>query len=407
MLMLSVNISSGSHSVNNLRLLHSYIQRAEYFEVTRQSFFIDKSSKMEPCYTDCVTTDSESVSSILKDSLKQGELMKVLSDEGRQIFETINFVIISSITGLFGIAANIINIVIFYKQGFGSTVNIGLFALAISDLCCLLSLEWVCVGLNPLFSASNIPWVLVEVMFLSGAWPHVCFCRITSYITSYITAERYLSIAMPLKVKQIITPRRTAVVLCVIYFINFLLLTPDYATAYLAWKFAPSKNRTLLTLTFTSSREKVEGLENVLHSLAGTTSFLAVIIFTSVLVIKLRKTSKWRIKVVSGTRKHEAISLREQKTVKMIVLIASVLIFCYIPGAIISMATFIVGPEFNILGRYINICMATWSIAFVFQTFNSSINIIFYYTMSSKYKQTLLELLFKSRVSNSKPDSSH
>lgn len=98
---------------------------------------------------------------------------------------------------------------------------------------------------------------------------------------------------------------------------------------------------------------------------------------------------------MSTSGDHESMSNRDRKTVKMVILIASVLIACYTPGAVIALTTFIVGPEFDVRGKYVNICEAAWSIAYTFQSINSSVNIFLYYSMSSKYKQTFNEIIFK------------
>lgn len=318
----------------------------------------------------------------------------VFSNRGRDIFESVaeNVLFVSGMIGLLGITSNIINIIIFYKQGFNNTVNIAFLALAISDLCCLFTLEWISICMNS-FVISGLPWAAPEVMYLSGGWPHICFSRITSYITVYITAERYLSIALPLKVKQIVTPTRTTLILILIYIVNLATLIPEYATSYLHWKSVPGRiNATIIGLVFTSNRNNVEGICYVIHSLLSMTSLQGVVIFTAVLIIKLRRSSKWRKESTSRHELRGSISAREQKTVKMIVLIASVLIFCNTPGAIISMSSFIVGPELSITGKYLSVCVAAWSFACSFQIFNSSVNIFLYYKMSSKYKETFIKL---------------
>lgn len=322
----------------------------------------------------------------------------VLSDEGRTVFEVVNFVFISSILGMFGIACNIVNVIIFYKQGFKHSVNVGFLGLAISDIICLLTLQWSSILLNPLLASSGFPWYPMEVMYLTGAWPHTCFSRITSFITVFITAERYFSIAFPLKVKHIITAKTAALLVCLIFLVNVATLVPEYATSYLDWRFVPSKNKTLIGILFTSSRTSVEGVVYVLHSVFGMTSFAGVILFTVLLVTKLKQSSQWRASVVSSHIRGETVSNRDKKTVKMVALIASILIACYTPGAVIALTTFIVGPEFNIRGEYINICHAMWSIACACQCINSTVNIFIYYSMSSKYRQTFAEIICRRKI---------
>lgn len=174
------------------------------------------------------------------------------------------------------------------------------------------------------------------------------------------------------------------------------MLTPDYASSYLGWKFVANKNRTLIGLIFTENRNQVEGLQNIFHSLLGMGSFIAVIVFTAALVGKLSEAAKWRSHTTSSSKQSGDISTKDQKTMKMVVSIAIVLIVCYTPGAVIALTTFIVGPEFNIQGRHLNIFMATWSFASLCQSFNSSINILLYYNMSSKYRNTFLEVILKT-----------
>lgn len=325
--------------------------------------------------------------------LSEARLTAFLSDKDRVVSDVVNLVCICCIIGTLGIIANCINMTVFYMQGLKNTVNMGFFGLAISDTICLLSLIWGAICMNPLFVISGIKWFPMEVMYLTVAWPHVCFSRITACITVYITAERYLSIAIPLKVKDIITPKTTAVVLCLIYLINLATLVPEYATSYLGWRFFPSRNETLIGILFTGSRKSVEGIVFVLHFTLGIVSFVGVVLFTTLLVFKLGQSSDWRKKATSDHSKREAISARDKKTVKMIVLIACVLIVCYSPGAMISLGTFIAGPEFSIRGRYVNLCQAMWTTAYIFHSVNSSVNIFVYYSMSSKYRDTLREFL--------------
>lgn len=320
-------------------------------------------------------------------------MAKFLSDHVREIFEIVNLVCVASIIALFGIVANMINMIVFYKQGFKNTVNIGFCALAFSDITCLITLQCASIYMNPVLASTWVHWLPLETYYLLIAWPHVCFSKITSYITVYLTAERYFSIALPLKVKDLINPRTATSILCMIYIFNLMILVPEYATSYIGWRFVPERNATLIGLIFTSSRRSVEGIVNILHFILGMASFVGAVVFTSLLVIKLKQSSRWRRQATSTNSNREGISNRDKKTVKMVVLIACVLIVCYVPGALISLGIFIGGPEFSIRGKYVNICEAMWTIAYIFHAINSSVNIFVYYKMSSKYRETLLMFL--------------
>lgn len=324
-------------------------------------------------------------------------MAQVLSEEGRIMFEIVNLVSICSIIGMFGIFSNIINMIVFYKQGFETTVNIGFFGLAISDITCLLTLQMGSVCMNPLLASSNIPWLPLEIYYLLIAWPHICFSKITSYITIYITAERYFSIAIPLKVKALITTKTTTLIMCLIYVVNLLILVPEYATSYIGWRFDPERNQTLVGVLFMGNRKHAEGVVSILHFIFGMSSFVGLVVFTTLLVIKLGQSSQWRKEVTSMNNNREAMSSRDKKAVKMIVLIASVLIGCYTPGALFSLTTFVGGPEFSIRGIYANVCEAMWTVAYIFHSVNSSVNIFIYYSMSTKYRDTFHQVFMFSR----------
>ncbi|GFR58188.1 chemosensory receptor B [Elysia marginata] len=151
-----------------------------------------------------------------------------VSDSLKRLFETLNFSVLSGTISVLGCAANVINIVVFYRQKFSDSVNISLMGLAISDFGALITLVWMSICFSPPFRALPLPFNPAEVQYLTAGWPHVCFARITSYITAYVTLERCLCVTVPLKVKTIITPKRTTLTIISIFLILFASLAPVY-----------------------------------------------------------------------------------------------------------------------------------------------------------------------------------
>ncbi|CAL1534771.1 unnamed protein product, partial [Lymnaea stagnalis] len=309
----------------------------------------------------------------------------LLSDHAREIFIIVNHVVLSTAIGLFGVGANVINMAVFVRQGLTNSINISFFAMAVSDLCALVTLLWLNICLNPYIANVDSPIVFVEIQYLTAGWPHGCAARITSWITAYVTAERCLSIVLPLKVKQIVTPRRTTVILVLIYVINILTLVPEYSTVYFAWNSYPGKNHTMLGLAFRSNRPVTEGLVFTFHAAFAILSFTANVVFTSILVTRLKTSAKWRRKSTVDNEQSEIKAARDKKTMTMIILVAIILIICYTPTVVFSIVSTMV-PEFGVVGRQSNIFHAAWSFAFLTHSINSSINIFLYYSMSSKYK---------------------
>lgn len=338
---------------------------------------------------------------MLSDNILIADKMSTfLNDEERTICDSVNLICICGSIGAIGISGNIINMIIFYKQGFTNTVNIGFFGLAASDIICLFTLQMAAVFLNPLFMSSGIPWDPLETYYLLAAWPHICFSRITSCITVYITAERYLSIALPLKVKQMVTPKTALLSTCLIYLANIITVVPEYSTSYLGWRYFSKKNKTLLGILFTSDRKSVQGVVYILNFILGLLSFVGVITFTMLLASKLKQSYQRRKAITSNISTDKARTSRDDRTVKMVVLIAIIFIICYSPSAMVSLGTFIAGPEYTIRGKYVNLCEALWTIAYIFHTVNSSVNILVYYSMSTKYKDTFNEVFRTCRRGN-------
>ncbi|CAL1534770.1 unnamed protein product, partial [Lymnaea stagnalis] len=316
----------------------------------------------------------------------------LLSDETRHVIEVINYVFLSSSLALFGIVGNIVTIAVLVRQGLDKTANITFMGLAVSDLCGLIALQWYILCFNPLFVNSGVPMVPSEVQHLTGGFVKACFTRITCWITVFITAERCLCVVTPFKAGRLITTRRVTFIVCSIYIIMMASLLPEYCTMYIGWKFYADKNQTLLGLVVRKENDQVSGLTFLLYAVYILVSFLFEIVLTALLVIELKRKTKWRTGSTSDKEQSDAMSSRDQKAVRMVVVIAIVLIVCFTPSVVLSAAGFLV-PGFGVVGKYTNLFFATWSFGFLFDSFNSSVTVILYYTMSSKYRDTFHELL--------------
>lgn len=208
--------------------------------------------------------------------------------------------------------------------------------------------------------------------------------------------ERCLCVTQPLKVKNIITPFRTKIINIVIFVSMIVMFSPFYYVNKLGWKFNQPRNRTILGLYFTDDRYAVESVTFFIHSVGLSCIFLlSVAACTIVLVVKLKEKTKWRKTSTACTaNKQETTSVKDKKVVKMITLISTIFIVCYIPPTInfLFMASY---PEFNIAGTLQNVFFVFWSVAFVLETVNSSVNIFVYFMMSSKFRVTFVELFCK------------
>lgn len=217
-------------------------------------------------------------------------LRKLISDNDLVIYLLVLFQGIITAVSMFGVTANVMNMVVFCKQGFNNTINISFFALAVSDFCNLMTLLWNNVLFSGLFVLAGVRMSAHEMSYLTAGHPHICFTRITSWITVFITVERSLCIMIPMKIKQIVTPRRTTVIICAIFILIMLSFEPEYQTAYIDWKLDVNNNNTYLGIIFTSDRNESEGVVFILYSILGFVSFISVILFTLLLVVHHEQT---------------------------------------------------------------------------------------------------------------------
>lgn len=85
----------------------------------------------------------------------------------------------------------------------------------------------------------------------------------------------------------------------------------------------------------------------------------------------------------------------------MVIVITTILLVCYTPSWVVAMVTFF-EPEFSVRGRYYNVyySYSVWTFAQLLENINSSVNIFFYFKMSTKYRHTFLELFSRCKCSD-------
>ncbi|KAK3737979.1 hypothetical protein RRG08_010027 [Elysia crispata] len=352
-----------------------------------------------------IPTNTSTLMDMLSNS-SSSQSTQVMSYRVSVIFQVIFYCILGAAINLMGTITNVINIIVFCKQGFKESINVSLCGLAVSDLGCLITLQWLNICFNPLFQQADLPFDPLQIEYISGGWPHVCFTRITGLITAYVTLERCLCITMPLKVKLIMTPKITAAFVIGSHIVMFASTAPAYKVNLPHWEWDPSRNKSILGLRFTSDKVEIERLAHGLNNFFGYLAFVAIIVLTAILVTSLNSKTRWREQMTSAGVSQKpgatsssgqsgnataAVGKKDRRVVKMVVVISSVFIACFCPVTIIFIAK-IIWPSFGKFGAQENIYQAIISIAFMFETANSSVNIFIYLRLSTKYRETFHEL---------------
>ncbi|KAI8791458.1 tachykinin peptides receptor 86C [Biomphalaria glabrata] len=304
---------------------------------------------------------------------------------------------ISGVISFFGIVGNVINIIIFYRQGFKDTVNISLLGLAVSDLLSLITSLWVAICWNPLIYYADLPFVPEDIEYMTGSLPHLLCTRITAWITAFVALERCLCIVIPLHVRTIITPFRTAVYIVSTFIVVAIAQTGLFYSSSLQWVFNIARNRTLMSRVVREGSEEIDSITYLVNLVNPFGSFIIVVLCTAITAIQLRRKSEWRMKITMAPSKrteNEAdIMSKEKKVIKLVVIISVIFIFSFLPANVSHIIYCSVSSQLQLVLLYIPYISISFSFIKVLEAFNASISIALYYVMSSKFRNNFHDVL--------------
>lgn len=320
----------------------------------------------------------------------------IVSDQVLEQLSFINFVILTGSVSFLGVMFNLINISVFWRLGFKDPLNITLFSLSIADTGALLPLVWISVCNNPLVEEKLSYLDVQGVQHLTAGWPHVCFSRIAGLLTAFITFERHLCVALPLKAKNIITHRRRVIVVVVIFVVMVVGVVPTYFGAGLGPVFNSDTNRTKIGLVYYKHGTEIENVAILFSAFTQLLAFVVVTISTLGLVQVLRQKSKWR-QSMTRPNQSSALSSRDAKAVRLVITIATIFITSYLPicASLIGMLSY---KEFTMVGVYRNLLLACATIFFCLEAINSSVNFFVYIAMNAKYREMCLSVFKRDKV---------
>ncbi|CAL1536015.1 unnamed protein product [Lymnaea stagnalis] len=306
----------------------------------------------------------------------------------------VNLDVLGELVGLAGIVANIITLTVFVSEGFHDTVNISLTALAVSDLGALVTLQLYNVMVNPWFARADLPFLPLELQSLTAFYPHNYFTRVRGFITAFVAFERCLCVALPLKIKQILTKRVAVIFNVSVYSLMVLNVFPNYYMTYYDWKFVKSRNRTVFGILYRPNKDAVFAVSFLVTDLlVPVFAFFSVVVCTVVIVVTLHTKVAWRRSASSSSEvTGKGIPSKERKVMVMITTVSVIFIICFFPFSAILTARALV-PGMSINGPYWNLVLLVGSVAFFMETVNCSISIIVYYRMSTKFRVRLRAIM--------------
>ena len=309
---------------------------------------------------------------------------------------------------LIGAPANVINMLVFYKQGLKERVNLCLFALSMADL-----LDWVHLmlvlgeqtGLQ--FTTGELYGPVFRYVLNHNLGGFHGFSWVSQILSAIIATERCLCVLKPLRFQTLLRTRTMAAIITVVYVVVVALYfvvhmryrvgclfdvitgTEIYADVSADGEFRQGKEVPMFLDTFVFGI----GIPSVVVTVVTATT-----IITS---LKIRQAAAWRAGSSSASGKSSSssslsISPQEVALTKMLIGIA-VLFIVFISPHVVFRLTCFVFPEMDIGRRNQNFYLSGIWILEMCMNVNSSFNIFVYYAMGSRYRETFWALFGRKK----------
>ncbi|XP_070191564.1 psychosine receptor-like [Littorina saxatilis] len=290
-----------------------------------------------------------------------------------------------------GAPTNILNMIVFARQGLRDRMNLCLFSLAVADLFYVTSKF---VMASYCFVGDLDPFLREVWKFTVRKYAVACvFATLYSSgaLTMIIAVERCVCVVFPMKAANTMKTR-TMAALIVLSVVIVCGLCSVYVLKYDVKVDYVSSDDSFVTLkasqTYLRHKVSIDVIENVVLSSITFVNFVIVSMATVITVVKLKHAMTWRKArgtVTSAEQRHVTL-------VKMLVTVSCIYITCTAPTISVALVRMLV-PEFWPQRRYHGMYFVAHIAATVVLMVNSSVNFFVYVTQSSRFRVELRALV--------------
>ena len=315
----------------------------------------------------------------------------LISDTAIHFTALIVKMIINPVLTLGGIIINLINIAVFCKMGLKHGTILNFFILSLSDgllaLCILVSgFSYI------LISTENDNRIIQTAYWVSLSGTGFAM-NVSIVITVAVSIVRCCSVAIPLRVKQILTTRRQMTAIFIV--VSAICSTQIYAlsSARFVSFHDPRKNASRVLMLGTDF-----ALLDSLRNSFLYTSFSIVIVCVIILSVALKKSTRFQISASSLASElkpkdtHPRQSSREAQVVKTVVLVAAIFIASNIPMVTMTMLRMTV-KDFSTRGRFRNLYRLAIILSETGLLVNVDANSLVYYAYNTQYRKTFQSMI--------------
>ena len=295
-----------------------------------------------------------------------------------------------------GVPTNLLNCVVFYRQGLRDRMNLCLFCLALVDMlfvALFFTLSSYCALGNYVDAEVARWWKTITRKYVTGIYRGFLFS--SGCLTMIISVERCLCVFLPMKAVTLMKTRTmAALIAATILSLQSLCLLYPLKVDVVERRFAHGTNNTaIFVIQFTqlyADNPALHILENViLMTVIPFFTFAVVVVATALTVIQLRRAIVWRSSASASTSASAAgITRKERGLVTMLVTVNCVFIITASPNIALGLTRSLV-YDFWLTRRYANIFLAAHGWLMGLGVLNSSINFFVYVFRSSRFRQEL------------------
>ncbi|XP_025101169.1 probable G-protein coupled receptor 32 [Pomacea canaliculata] len=295
---------------------------------------------------------------------------------------------------LVGVPTNLISCLVFYKQGLRDRMNLCLFCLALVDL--LFVALFYTIGTYCIvgyFRPDIQDWWKWSVRcYVTGVYRAFLFS--SGCLTMVIAVERCVCVLYPMKAENLIQTRTMArIILGIVFTMHLLCLVYPLKLSVASVPRANSNQvdyKLGVTKLYLQNQYVFDIVENtIIMTVIPFTTYIVVVLATAVTVVQLNRALAWRQMWGSSVSSSTA---RQTLLVKMLVAVSCIYILLTSPNIALGITRSVVA-EFAVDRSYAYLFLATHGVYLEMCMLNSSISFFVYFTLSSRFRRTLYNMI--------------
>ncbi|XP_076461499.1 uncharacterized protein LOC143293990 [Babylonia areolata] len=356
-------------------------------ELNVTDVLLNSTQKTDP--SDCmVLTFEEFIPWDNPDNLISAETVVIL----RRISESLSVPLF-----LFGGPANLINMAVFYKQGLKERINVCLFSLSLSDFLYLTIIVFLHgEQIYKQFITEEAYGVVFRFIANHNMIGFYGLTWVSEVISAIIACERCFCIMQPLRSQTVLSTSTTTIIIVLVNVMVVGLYFVVGARYRIVCAYDPTTNRDVWIVAsskfFLDNQNVIGFFDSYVYGIAiPMVSIVVVVVTTTLTLLKLRQAAAWR----AGTSSSGIVSAREVALTMMLVYNSIFFTVCVSPIALFRVVWPFI-PEINPGRRHHNMFFAGLWVLDAMSYINATFNIVVYYSMGSRYRQTFWQLLGKA-----------